>query len=141
MNSSPFVVVAAFFCFFIGADGQTMTAKPLNMDIEWVMQGFEFGFQGFMVEFLGYSSAIRKILPQTRLVQSSFRKSFDDIPVQNASLFFDEQMFPREGNDSKWLYSKEQPQVPTPGTPKGSLLSTSFADPSTYIKDTRYRNR
>ena len=89
-----------------------MLAKPLNMDIEWVMQGFEFGFQGFMVEFLGYSSAIRKILPHTRLVQSSFRKSFDDSPVKNASYFFNDQMFPREGNDSMWLYLKEQPEVP-----------------------------
>jgi hypothetical protein len=58
--------------------------RPLHMDIEWVMQGFEFSFTGFMTEFLGISSALVHMTPSLRLTQSSFRRTLHDLPVKLA---------------------------------------------------------
>jgi hypothetical protein len=64
-------------------------AIPLRMDVEWVMQGWNFGFQGFYVEFLGYLEGLRKYLPYARIVQSSFRKSMQDPAVINSTHFYE----------------------------------------------------
>jgi hypothetical protein len=63
--------------------------NPLYMDVEWVMQGWGFGFQGFYVEFLGYMDGLHALLPNTRIVQSSFRKTFTDPPVKNYTQFYE----------------------------------------------------
>ena len=80
----------------------------ISIDIEWVLQGFRFSFTGFLVEFLGYSSGLRATFPFLRLTQSSFYNTFDDYPVKNLTLFFTDELFPKEGNDGAWLYSREQ---------------------------------
>jgi hypothetical protein len=63
--------------------------NPLYMDVEWVMQGWGFGFQGFYVEFLGYMDGLHALLPNTRIVQSSFRKTLTDPPVKNYTQFYE----------------------------------------------------
>jgi hypothetical protein len=77
--------------------------QPLYMDIEWVMQGWKFGFQGFYVEFLGYSSAFKTLMPNLRIVQSSFRKTYYDSPVDNITQFYRVDMLAQEGEDAFWL--------------------------------------
>jgi len=41
----------------------------LNMDVQWVVQGYSFGFQGFFIEFLGIADVISQELPLLRLRQ------------------------------------------------------------------------
>lgn len=68
----------------------------LNMDLQWVMQGYQIAFQGFFVELLGFSESISKLMPQARLVKSSFRKSFDESPFINEENFLHNELFKQE---------------------------------------------
>jgi glycosyltransferase involved in cell wall biosynthesis len=83
----------------------------ITIDILWILQGFRFSFSGFLVEFLGYSSGLKKIFPFLRMTQSSYYNNSDDLPVKNLTLFFTDEMFPKEGNNGAWLYSKEQIEI------------------------------
>lgn len=82
--------------------------RPLYMDIEWVLQGYDFSFTGFMTELLGLSSALLRMNPSLRLTQSSFRKSFHDIPTNNMSAFL-QSMFREEADNFNQLFSRAQP--------------------------------
>lgn len=83
--------------------------RKLILDIEWVIQGFRFGFQGFFVEFLGFSSSLREYLPFLRLTQSSFYKDVvHDLPVSNMPSIYS-LMFDRESDDTSLLYSRAVP--------------------------------
>lgn len=94
----------------------TSTSKTnneiLNMDVEWIIQGYNFGFQGFFVELLGLSSGLIKLIPQLKITQSSFKKTFNDEPHKNLNKFFTEETFDKEGKAGLWLYSNEQPSSP-----------------------------
>ena len=79
--------------------------SPLLVDVTWVIQGTQFGFQGFVVEFLGLTSSLRRYLPYLRVTQSNFRKSFSDLAMQNMSNFVS-LMFTKEGDNFHWLYSR-----------------------------------
>ena len=72
-------------------------SDALFMDVQWVMQGYEFSFSGFFVEFLGFAKGIKKILPLTRLVKSSFRGEPPlKNPVIDDSTTFYQEMFAKE---------------------------------------------
>ena len=78
-------------------------AKPLIMDVQWVMQGVQFSFQGFFVEFLGYSSAFIEFMPYLRLVKSNFIYSLTEPSVSNEDSFYYQEMFFKEGNNTHYL--------------------------------------
>ena len=105
------IAAAVLNILTLGLDVTNVSEPPIAMDIEWVMQGHLFGFQGFFVEFLGMSSGIRKLMPMTRLVQSSFKNSFNDSPVSNPEKFFKVDMFPQEGEDTMWLHNILHPPI------------------------------
>ena len=69
------------------------------------MQGRNFGFDGFMVEFLGYLDGFRKHFPHLRVVQSSFSTSFDDSPIQDDEYYG--QLFPKEASNLQYFVKNE----------------------------------
>eukprot|EP01038_Epipyxis_sp_PR26KG_P008887 gene8887-11986_t len=84
---------------------------PFLMDISWVLQGFDFSFQGFFVEYLGFSSAIRMILSESILVQSSTR--FNSSEYHNKLPFhmkpeLENQLFEKEKKNLRYLVDKTQ---------------------------------
>lgn len=85
------------------------TAGVLNMDVHWVIQGFNFDFQGFFIEILGFSSSLIELIPHLRLLRSSYRKSFDEPPVLNETFFYNQSMFPKEAINTKRMISTESP--------------------------------
>ena len=54
--------------------------SPLNMEVEWCLQGGSATFTGFFTEFLGFSSGLRALLPKTRLVPSEFPAPSSSVP-------------------------------------------------------------
>jgi glycosyltransferase involved in cell wall biosynthesis len=90
-----------------------ISKSMLWMDVQWVLQGYEIGFQGFFVEFLGYAESFMNLIPLGRLVKSSFRKSFDEIPVRNYDQFVNHDLFPKEKNLISWLLLKYYPNIST----------------------------
>jgi glycosyltransferase involved in cell wall biosynthesis len=90
---------------FISLTIHIIFSKPLSMEVEWVMQGRNFGFDGFMVEFLGYLDGFRKHFPHLRVVQSSFSTSFDDSPIQDDEYYG--QLFPKEASNLQYFVKNE----------------------------------
>ena len=39
------------------------------MDVRWVIQGYTFGFQGFLIEFLGIADSLKNEIPTLRVEQ------------------------------------------------------------------------
>lgn len=68
----------------------------LDINLEWVIQGYNIGFQGFFVELLGFSGSLSTLLPQARLVKSSFKKSFDESLFTNEHDFLNKELFVEE---------------------------------------------
>ena len=54
----------------VDVHGQT---APLVMQVDWVMQGFDPSYTGFMCEFLGIAEAMKHELPHLSVQQSSWR--------------------------------------------------------------------
>lgn len=88
------------FCLKFGMDNSS-----LDIDVEWIMQGYNIGFQGFFVELLGLSSSLVNLLPQIRVVKSSFRKDFTESPFQNRTNFLNKELFSSEGKYIRSLTS------------------------------------
>ena len=63
---------------------------PLNLEVEWCLQGETPQFTGFFTEVLGLSSGIREIFPKARLVKSVFDNSFDEPLLPDGSKIYDE---------------------------------------------------
>ena len=65
--------ISALWCgvpALLASDAVAATGdKQLQMNIAWVIQGYYFGFQGFLVEFLGISAEVLNRMPHTRLQQ------------------------------------------------------------------------
>lgn len=98
-----FAVTLLFLNVIIKSGGETL--KPLLVDATWVIQGTQFGFQGFVVEFLGLTASLRRYLPYLRVTQSNFLYSFSDLAMRNMSNFI-HLMFTKEGDNFHWLYSR-----------------------------------
>jgi glycosyltransferase involved in cell wall biosynthesis len=79
----------------------------LNLDLEWVMQGYQIGFQGFFVELLGFSESIVQLLPQARLTKSSFRQSFAESPFPGER-FLNQELFQKEEDSIRTLATIKQ---------------------------------
>lgn len=79
--------------------------QPFEIEVQWVLQGREFSFTGFFLEFLGVSSAFRTKLPQMRLIQSSYSYFYNESALDNQQLL--DQLFEKEVNSLKWLYGTE----------------------------------
>ena len=75
------IIVVVIVILIKSAAGITNDFSPLHMDVEWILQGKNFGFSGFFVEFLGISRAIRTFLPHLRLAQSFFYEYLDESPL------------------------------------------------------------
>lgn len=61
---------------------------PLNMEVEWCLQGNTASFTGFFTEILGYSSGLREMLPKSRLVKSLFGTSLEEPVIrQDAEMY------------------------------------------------------
>lgn len=107
----------------------------LDLDVEWIMQGYSIGFQGFFVELLGFSSSLVTLLPQLRLVKSSFRKSFAESPFQNEESFLNVELFAAEERNIRILTSDNVVQkvtsVPQP-VGFGGITSALCQVPSTF---------
>jgi len=46
------IFLALFLC--TTSDSSVDIVPLYNLEVDWVIQGYNFGFQGFMVEFMGY---------------------------------------------------------------------------------------
>jgi hypothetical protein len=81
-------------------------SRPVNIDIEWVLQGQDMSFSGFFIEFLGISSAMVTKFPQIRFTKSLFlpnESSYDPTYSYDATLL--KQLFPRERKNLQTLLS------------------------------------
>lgn len=47
-------------------------SSPVSMDVEWIIQGSDFGTTGFVIELMGIASALTNMLPRSRVVKSYF---------------------------------------------------------------------
>ena len=81
--------------------------QSLLIDVEWVIQGRKLGFDGFFMEFLGISSALKTLLPQLRLTKSTYSENMDEVPYENGPTFL-KQMFPEERDSLLQLIQKNQ---------------------------------
>lgn len=99
----------------------------LDISLEWVMQGYNIGFQGFFVELLGFAGSISKLLPQARLVKSSFKHSFDEPLFYNDQVFLQKELFPKEMTTISTLTSSMQNEAITK-PPNGN----SFGDSASF---------
>ena len=86
---------------------ETATVPLYNLEIDWIIQGYSFGFHGFMVEFLGFMKGIEEYMPQLSVMQSSFRKTMTDSPVDGKE-YFTEELFPEEAKALLKLMGHEQ---------------------------------
>lgn len=84
---------------------QQTQSTPLLIDVEWVLQGYEINFSGFMVETLGYLQGMKEVFPGFRVTQSSFKQTLSDLPHPHMDLFV-QKMFSKEGNLMDWAYSR-----------------------------------
>lgn len=48
-------------------------SPPLLLQVEWILQGFDWSFTGFFVEFMGLTRALRDEFPLLNVQRSSFR--------------------------------------------------------------------
>lgn len=87
------------FCLVAGG------TAPYEIEVQWVLQGREFSFTGFFLEFLGVSSAFRDRLPQMRLMQSSYSYFYNETALSNRHLL--DLLFEKEVTNLQWLYSTE----------------------------------
>ena len=117
----------------------------LDLEVAWIIQGQQFAFTGFFIEFLGVSSAILKYLPQFRLMQSSFNQSFDESAVADDN--FIHLLFEKERINILDLYSAQQRSELNIGTdtlilsenfPPSSCSATEQVDVSSLIRMWRY---
>lgn len=103
-----------------------------------------------MVEFLGLVSALRNVIPYTRVTQAFFRNSMNDDPFSDSEQYFGYEMFPEEGHDAKWLYDRNPPSIefnsedlPISRTVMYKPLSMDICNhpnmeqPSTWISDVK----
>jgi len=80
----------------------------LDINLEWVIQGYNIGFQGFFVELLGFAGSLVKLLPQSRLVKSSFKHSFDEPFFGDQKTFLNSELFKVEMDNIEVLASSTQ---------------------------------
>ena len=64
---SPVVLLVLLIC------GTTAASPPLLLQVEWILQGFDWSFTGFFVEFMGLARALRDEFPFINVQRSSFR--------------------------------------------------------------------
>lgn len=77
---------------------------PYEIEVQWVLQGREFQFTGFFIEFLGISSALHRKLPQMRLTQSSFSYHYNESALHDQKFF--DKLFEKESRNLQILYGK-----------------------------------
>lgn len=91
---------------FLSAAADSIGSRPVNVDIEWVLQGKEIQFSGFFVEVMGISSALVTKFPQMRLTKSLFLSNespSDPALTSNATLL--KQLFHQEAVNLQALVS------------------------------------
>jgi len=67
--AAAFAAAAGVSGFF----GEVESSPPLLMQVEWVLQGYEISFTGFLCELLGIAAALRDQLPLLIVLRSSFK--------------------------------------------------------------------
>jgi hypothetical protein len=98
-------MVRSLFCALICAVVLPHYASAfLNMDVQWVVQGYSFGFQGFFIEFLGIADVLAKEMPLLRLSQSTFKHSWTDMPDKNMTSYYG-MLFDKEARAVRHLLS------------------------------------
>ena len=80
--------------------------NPLQMDIEWILQGNSIGFTGFFCELLGLSRGLRAYFPELRVGKGSFIESFSEPHfggkkpnMKSIRSFFEEDLMPEESKN------------------------------------------
>jgi len=96
----------------------------LDISLQWVMQGYSIGFQGFFVELLGFAGSISRMLPQSRLVKSSFKHSFNESLFSHEDAFLNMELFAEEAASISALTSLTQDKVVT-NPPNANSFGTS----------------
>ena len=92
-----------FFLLWVLCDG-------LNVEVEWVIQGREMSFSGFMVEFLGYTGAFMRELPQLHLTKGLYTYSFDEPPFKESFLA---ELYPEEADRLQHFVSSKHSPLPS----------------------------
>lgn len=129
------IQINAETCSRYGVNGSV-----LDISLEWVMQGYSIGFQGFFVELLGFAGSISNMLPQSRLVKSSFKHSFDESLFLNEDVFLHKELFASEAASISALTSLTQDKAVTkPPNANSFGSSASFCSNSAgFEKDYVY---
>lgn len=133
-------------------------ALPLNMDIEWVIQGASISFTGFFCEFLGFSSAFRTLMPQLRMWKGRYKHSMlepmilgdkqstmDSDTESNGWMkvdrMMDHDLFEKEARNVQWLTEPSQPplqsivQTFAESAPRSKFIPSFTLDTSTGSND------
>ena len=138
-------LLLALFSSAVSNDPSKEASLPLNMDIDWVIQGASISFTGFFCEFLGFSSAFRTLLPQLRVWKGRYKHSMLEPMIlgdRRATMdtdtelngwikvdrMMDRELFDKEAKNVKWLAEPSQPSVDEMvNTFKQSLVRSRFA--------------
>lgn len=88
-------------------------SPPLLMQVEWVLQGYDFSFTGFMCEFLGIARALRDELPMIILQRSSFRTGISKEHGSELMPNFTKDLFPAEEESLRYLTQRNISQLPS----------------------------
>ena len=138
-------LLLALFSSAVSNDPSKEASLPLNMDIDWVIQGASISFTGFFCEFLGFSSAFRTLLPQLRVWKGRYKHSMLEPMIlgdRRATMdtdtelngwikvdrMMDRELFDKEARNVKWLAEPSQPSVDEMvNTFKQSLVRSRFA--------------
>jgi len=87
-------------------------SAPLLMQVEWVLQGFELSYTGFMCELLGIASALREEVPLLIVQRSSFRTGLNLSTGGYLTPLFVGDLFPKE--KQAMLYLMDRSAAPDP---------------------------
>ena len=102
------------------------------MQVEWVLQGFELSYTGFMCELLGIASALREEVPLLILQRSSFRTGLSLSTGGFLPRHFVQDLFPKEAQAILYLTDRSAApdalQIAAAGQPStkfGELVASS----------------
>ena len=116
--------------FITKANAETTTKKQLSLEVLWVLQGHNFGFTGFFIEFLGLSSALNNYFPGFKLIQSSYREFFNESALDNSNIL--KSLFPVEQVNIRKLYSNTR-NSDAAALNEGSVVATEGTIDANYV--------
>ena len=105
-------MLVVLFLAFLGLAASTANSTlPLLMQVEWVIQGYEISFTGFLCELLGISTALKEQIPFSIVQRSSFKTGASLSAGGDLPSAFLHDLFPKEQDALRYLTQRQAPDA------------------------------